>query len=280
MFLSLRSLDLFTGIGGFSRALHGVTRPIAMCDLDPDAREVLRCRMLERHPDMPPTAVFDDVRQLKNDDLPLPVDIIVGGWPCQDLSVVGLRRGLGGARSGLVSEVYRLLDETSAKGAFLENVPQLLSNGFLGVLESFVIERGFEVSWCVVPASAVGAPHVRRRLFMWVRKPTFNYEWPEGSLHYTAFNWDRDAEPTRMLPAAESVINHRNKRLQLLGNAVVPDCLRSAFFTLASGFRRSLHPDYTSAVFESPCQSALKPVPLSVFSKKTTAARSAVPKWE
>jgi len=167
----------------------------------------------------------------------------------------------------------------------LENVPQLLAagksadgaDGFLGILEQFVIKRGYEVSWAVIAAGAVGAPHRRRRLFLWVRKPTFHYEWPEGSLFYKPHDWSAAAEPVRMVPAEQSTDNHRCKRLMLLGNAVVPDCLRSAFFLLSSGFRKELRPDYTGTLVESPCESALKSVPLSVFHPSTS--RSSIPKW-
>ena len=275
----LRSLDLFSGIGGFARALHGIARPVAMCDLDPDAREVLRCRMVERK--MPSCPVFDDVRALTADSLPLAVDLVVGGWPCQDLSSVGLRRGLGGARSGLVREVFRLIDETGAQGALLENVPQLLSSGFPEVLEAFVFERGFDVSWCVLPACAVGAPHIRKRLFMWVRKPTFEYEWPEGSLFYEPHDWSRKAEPQRMeLPNDSDPIikeegQHRNKRQMLLGNSVVPDCLRSAFMVLASGFRKPPKADATNLRLEVPSMNILK----RFIVDKEKKTRQVLPKW-
>lgn len=259
----LRSLDLFSGIGGFARALHGIAQPVAMCDLDPDAREVLRCRMVERRPEIPLCPVFDDVCALTAHCLPAQVDIVVGGWPCQDLSPMGLRRGLSGSRSGLVKEVFRLIDETDAQGALLENVPQLLSAGFMDVLEAFVSERGFEVSWCVLSASAVGAPHIRKRLFMWVRKPTFEYEWKEIE-KYEAHNWQE--EPVRMV-VGDTVIGHRNKRQMLLGNSVVPDCLRSAFMVLASGFRKTPEPNATNLKLESPHADILK------------VAKSKLPKW-
>jgi len=271
----LRSLDLFTGIGGFALALKGICRPVAMCDLDPDAREVLRCRMTERRLETCP--VFDDVTALKANDLPLAVDVIVGGWPCQDLSAVGLRRGLGGARSGLVREVFRLMDETGAQGALLENVPRLLApgNGFHEVLNAFVLERGFDVSWCVLSAGAVGAPHVRRRLYLWVRKPSFEHEWAEGSLHHEPFDWGKDKEPARMVCSDDTVVNHRNKRQMLLGNAVVPDALRSAFFVLASGFRKAARPDGKGLRIESPCENMLKEFPFESLTDK----KFEVPRW-
>ena len=269
----LRSLDLFTGIGGFALALKGICRPVAMCDLDPDAREVLRCRMIERRLETCP--VFDDVTALKASDLPLAVDIIVGGWPCQDLSALGLRRGLGGARSGLVREVFRLMDETGAQGALLENVPRLLApgNGFHDVLNAFVLERGFDVSWCVLSAGAVGAPHVRRRLYIWVRKPSFEHEFAEGTLHYEPYDWEH--EPARMVGPDDTVVNHRNKRQMLLGNSVVPDALRSAFFVLASGFRKAARPNGKGIRFESPCENLLKEFPFESLTDK----KFEVPRW-
>jgi len=305
----LRSLDLFTGIGGFARGLHGIARPVAMCDLDADAREVLRCRMSERR--LPLCPVFDDVRALKASDLPQSVDLVVGGWPCQDLSCVGLRRGLGGTRSGLVSEVFRLIDETGAKGAILENVPQLLSAGFSEVLNAFVSERGFDVSWCVLPACAVGAPHIRKRLFMWVRKPTFEYEWPAWlespewpawpespewpawpespewpAWHeYKPHDWSQEAEPPRMAEVAHGAggasRDHRNKRQMLLGNSVVPDCLRAAFMVLASGFRKAPRPDALSLRIETPSMAILKVFDCKFEdeAEKQQRQQSLFPKW-
>ena len=276
----MRSLDLFSGIGGFAKALHGIARPVAMCDLDPDAREVLRCRMVERRSELPLCPVFDDVRALKADMLPMKVDIVVGGWPCQDLSSVGLRKGLSGSRSGLVREVFRLIDETDAQCAFLENVPQLLSAGFRDVLDAFVFERGFEMSWCVLPASAVGAPHVRKRLFMWVRKPTFEYEWPEGTLFYEPHDWSPAAEPVRMV--IDSTGNHRNKRQMLLGNSVVPDCLRSAFMVLASGFRKPPKPNASSLKTMLPSSTMLKPLNVDSLKERKKGERGrgfVIPKW-
>src|SRR5688572_3765853 len=98
--MTLRVLDLFSGIGGFSLGLErtGGFRTVAFCEIEPYCRSVLK----KHWPDVP---CFEDVRELHAFDVG-PVDVICGGFPCQDISIAGRGAGLAGTKSGLWSE-YR-----------------------------------------------------------------------------------------------------------------------------------------------------------------------------
>jgi DNA (cytosine-5)-methyltransferase 1 len=158
--MTLRLLDLFSGIGGFSYAaevLVGGFRTVAFCDIEPYAQEVLK----RRWPGVP---VHTDVRELRG--TPGEVDVITAGFPCQDLSQAGKRLGFAGDRSVLFYEVIRLAREFRPQFLLLENVRGLLShaNGetFQEVLFQ-IAQAGFDAEWAVIPASDVGACHRRDR---------------------------------------------------------------------------------------------------------------------
>lgn len=119
-------------------------------------------RVLNKHwPDVP---VYPDVTELKGTDVE-PVDVLCGGFPCQDLSVAGRGAGLAGARSGLWFEYARLIDELRPRYVVVENVRGLLARG-MGVVVGELAELGFDAEWAIVPASAVGAPHLRERVWI------------------------------------------------------------------------------------------------------------------
>lgn len=154
----MRILDLFSGIGGFSLGLERAgMKTVAFCEIDPKARQVLK----KHWPDVP---VYEDVSTLKGDQIG-PVDIICGGFPCQDISLAGKGAGLEGARSGLWFEYHRLIKEIKPKYAIIENVSALRSRGLDQVLRSLA-EIGYDAEWHCIPASAVGAPHQRDRIWI------------------------------------------------------------------------------------------------------------------
>lgn len=160
----LNGLDLFSGIGGVSLALDGIVRTVAYCEKDRYAQSVLLSRMAEGK--LPLAPIWDDVTTLTDMELcPLVVDIITGGFPCQDVSVAGKRKGLAGERSGLFYEIVRLTDELRPAFVFLENVPAITKRGGLEVINEFT-KRGYRSAWTCVSAQAVGAPHKRERWFM------------------------------------------------------------------------------------------------------------------
>ena len=98
-----------------------------------------------------------------------PVDLITAGWPCQDLSVAGLRKGLAGERSGLFWEVVRFAERLRPRWLLLENVPGLLSAGHrrdFGIVLSALDDLGYGLAWRVLDAQYFGVPQRRRRVFI------------------------------------------------------------------------------------------------------------------
>jgi DNA (cytosine-5)-methyltransferase 1 len=161
--MTYRVLDLFSGIGGFSLGLErtGGFRTVAFCEIDPFCR-----RVLAKH--WPRVPQYDDVRLLTAERLAadgIAVDVICGGFPCQDISVAGKGGGLAGDRSGLWSEIARLAGELRPQYLLVENVAAILSRGLDKVLGDLAA-IGYDAEWHCIPASAVGAPHRRDRFWL------------------------------------------------------------------------------------------------------------------
>ena len=158
----LRHLDLFSGIGGFALAAKWVGwETVGFCEIDPYCQKVLR-----KH--WPDVSIYEDVRELKGEQVG-PVDIISGGFPCTDISVAGKQAGIEGEQSGLWSELARIIGEVRPTYAVLENVSALLSGDsgrwFQRVLGDLA-EIGYDCEWHCIPASAIGAPHRRDRVWI------------------------------------------------------------------------------------------------------------------
>jgi len=158
----MRGLDLFSGIGGITKALEDYVRPVAYCEIEPYARGVLLSRMHSR--DIPLAPIWDDVSTLRGAMLPQ-IDIIYGGFPCQDISIAGKREGLEGKRSGLFFEILRLAQEIRPIFIFLENVPNIRTKGLNRVVRELA-EIGYDCRWDTLSASDVGANHKRERWFL------------------------------------------------------------------------------------------------------------------
>ena len=154
----MKFISLFAGIGGldlgFERA--GLTC-VAQVEIDPFCQMVL-----EKHwPDVPR---YGDISTVRGDRLPH-CDVLAGGFPCQDLSYAGFGAGIEGARSGLWGEYARLIREIRPEYVVVENVAALLARGagrVLGDLASY----GYDAEWRIIPASSLGLPHERERLFI------------------------------------------------------------------------------------------------------------------
>jgi len=159
----LNGLDLFSGIGGITIALAPWVKPLAYCENDRYAASVLLSRMRDGF--IPQSPIWDDVRTLSGGMVPGPIDIIYGGFPCQDISVAGLGAGLEGKRSGLFFEIMRLVSEINPAFVFLENVPAIRTRGGERVGKELA-SRGYDCRWGVVSAAEVGAPHLRKRWFL------------------------------------------------------------------------------------------------------------------
>ena len=159
----LNVLDLFSGIGGFSLGLErtGGFRTVAFCEIEPFCRSVLN-----KH--WPGVPVYEDVKTLDAARLAadgISVDVLCGGFPCQDISTAGRGAGLSGERSGLWWEFYRLIQEIRPQYALIENVSALRSRGLDEVLGALAA-IGYDAEWHCIPASAVGAPHRRDRVWI------------------------------------------------------------------------------------------------------------------
>ncbi len=164
----LRVLDLFSGIGGFSLGLErtGGFQTVAFCEIEDYPRKVLA----KHWPEVP---IYDDVRTLTAERLArdgIAVDVITGGFPCQDISVAGKQAGIGeGTRSGLWSEIARLVGELRPCYAIMENVTALLSGDrgrWFGRVRGDLAEVGYDCEWHCIPASELGAHHHRDRVWI------------------------------------------------------------------------------------------------------------------
>lgn len=151
--------SLFSGIGGLELGLEwaGLGPTLWQVEREPYAQTILA-----RH--WPDATRYDDVCTVGGKDL-AHVDIMCGGFPCQDLSFAGKGAGLAGARSGLWSEYVRIVREVRPRFVIVENVAALLGRG-LGRVLGDLAESGYDAWWDCVPASACGAPHRRDRLFI------------------------------------------------------------------------------------------------------------------
>jgi DNA (cytosine-5)-methyltransferase 1 len=136
-------------------------RTVAFCEIDPYCRRVLAKRW-------PAVPCYGDIRKLTGAALAangISVDVICGGFPCQDISTAGLGAGIEGSRSGLWSEYARIIGEVRPRYVLVENVAALLGRGIDTVLRDLAA-LGFDAEWHCIPASAVGAPHRRDRVWI------------------------------------------------------------------------------------------------------------------
>ena len=162
----MQVLDLFSGIGGFSLGLEKAgMETVAFCEIEDYPRKVL-----EKH--WPGIPIYKDVTKLNKkvlDDDGITVDVICGGFPCQDLSVAGKQKGIEAERSGLWGEFSRLIGEIRPRYAIVENVTNLLSGdrgGWFGRLLGDLAEIGYDAEWHCIRASDIGARHHRDRVWI------------------------------------------------------------------------------------------------------------------
>lgn len=160
--MTLRLLDLFSGIGAFSLGLErsGGFKTVAFCEAKP-----FRQRVLAKH--WPEVPCFEDVRSIGPADIAGlgPIDAVCAGFPCQDIAAAGPGGGLAGARSGIWAEVPRIIALARPQIVFIENSADLRSRGLVRVLKD-LWSLGFDAEWHVIPASRLGAKHRRNRLWV------------------------------------------------------------------------------------------------------------------
>jgi len=165
----LRELHLFAGAGGgiLGGLLLGHV-PVCAVELEEYPRSVL----LQRQRDglLPWFPVWDDVCTFDGNPWRGRVDLVAGGFPCQDISAAGKGAGITGARSGLWSEFARILGEVKPSFCFIENSPLLRTRGLEVVLEDLAA-LGFDAEWGIVGAYQAGAPHKRDRMWVLAHAP-------------------------------------------------------------------------------------------------------------
>jgi len=225
-------LDLFAGIGGFSLGLDrsGGFDTVAFCEICPKARKVL-----SKH--WPNVKQYTDIRELTGEQLKkdgIEVDVITGGFPCQDISCAGKAKGILAERSGLWSEMFRLIRDVRPAWAIIENVSALRSKGLTLVLQN-LCEIGYCAEWHCIPSSAIGAPHQRDRIWILAHPNSEGLQGHSETLERPS--QVRTQKETRLLSclsrsdfwAVESNVGrvahgipNRVDRLKQLGNSVVP----------------------------------------------------------
>jgi DNA (cytosine-5)-methyltransferase 1 len=158
--LTLRLLDTFSGIGGFSYAAERIVggfETVAFVEREPYCQQILG----KHWPNVP---IYDDITTFNPE--PYSADVVCGGFPCQDISTAGKQAGIKqGTRSGLFYELIRVIRLVQPRYVVLENVSAILANGLDTVLGELA-EAGFDAEWACIPASAVGACHQRDRWWL------------------------------------------------------------------------------------------------------------------
>jgi len=234
----MKVLDLFSGIGGFSLGLERAgMETVAFCEIDKKCHKVLK----KHWPDVP---IFDDVSTLtkeKLDERSITVDVICGGFPCQDISLSGKAEGIEGNRSGLWSEYARLIGELRPRYVIVENVSALLGRGLNRVLGDLASLR-YDAEWHCIPASYVGLPQSRDRVWIiantqrnrWVcldesiknKRASINIPlgiaWGSNPLQLLPAMGEFFIEPSSDFSRNDDGLSVGVERLKQLGNAVVP----------------------------------------------------------
>ena len=247
----MNHLDLFSGIGGFALAASWVWGDehniVSFVEIDPFCQKVLA----KNFPGVP---IQSDIKEYKHDGTN--VDLITGGFPCQDVSCAGNQKGIYSERSGLWTELCKTINEVKPKFAIIENVTNLITGGN-GMWFKCVIcdlaKIGYDAEWHCLQAAQFGAPHQRSRIFItaypkcesvnismelsriFTQSQWYKKEWCESWEQFVLVTdkvapskwWTKGKHSTRpLLVRNDDGVPQRVDRLKSLGNAIVPQCVQ------------------------------------------------------
>ncbi len=240
----MNELALFAGAGGgiLGGKLLG-WRTVCAVERDAYAAQVLAQRQNDGI--LEPFPIWSDVTSFDGNPWSGIVDVVSGGFPCQDISAAGKGAGIEGARSGMWKEMARIISEVRPTYAFVENSPMLTTRG-LGVVLADLAKMGFNAEWGVLSAADVGALHKRERI--WVLATNTNIKYVErrsktkihGFKKIQSFIYpgvDKSESGLRSVLKSGlcrkfNGIPNQVDRLRAIGNAQVPLCAATAFTLL------------------------------------------------
>lgn len=242
----LTAFDLFCGIGGMSLALEGVARAAVFCDTCPAARAVVEANFLSEE-----GGVFvDDVRKLVPEAHAMSPDIVCAGFPCVGFSSSGKREGFRNSQTIIYYELVRVVADYCPALVFMENVPGVLKN--MQEIASDFDALGYDLAWCVISANSVGAVHERKRWFCLAMRRGAE-DAVKAKVGDLAFDDARLGGWSAPFCGPKGTRDPAHKvRMQLLGNALVPQAARFAFRLLMSGFHCAAPPGGGKVVFHPP----------------------------
>jgi len=228
----LRELALFAGAGGGILGGHLLGwRTVCAVEIEDYPRRVLLAR--QRDGILPRFPIWDDIKTFDGKPWRGRVDVVSGGFPCQDISAAGKGAGIRGERSGMWAEMARVVSEVRPRYVFVENSPMLTSRG-LGVVLGDLSTMGYDARWGVLGADAVGLPHHRARLWLVTNSnckrgcggdSKWEYAKNAGQLRRSQRQNKGRVEGWNTEPKLGRVANgvaNRSNRLKAIGNGQVP----------------------------------------------------------
>lgn len=184
----MRELALFAGAGGGILGSHLMGwNTVCAVERDAYAAQVLAQRQNDGI--LPPFPIWSDVCSFDGRPWRGIIDVISGGFPCQDISSAGKGAGIDGERSGLWAEMARIISEVRPQYVFVENSPMLVSRGLARVI-SDLAKMGYDTQWARFSASNFGAPHIRDRIWIVAK---WNQLFPHSNLHWSG-RWQQQQE--------------------------------------------------------------------------------------
>jgi DNA (cytosine-5)-methyltransferase 1 len=249
----MNELALFAGAGGgiLGGQLLG-WKTVCAVENEPYAISVLLQRQNDKV--FPPFPIWDDICTFDGKPWRGIIEVVSGGFPCQDISSAGEGTGIKGKRSGLWSEMARVIGEVKPEWVFAENSPMLVSRG-LNIVLTDLTKMGFNARWGIVGADDVGAPHKRKRIWIVGRnisnsngirqqrqrehiRPLHSKENKVRKTNFINNGGKKRKRWWQFEPQVDRVVNgvsYRSHQLKAIGNGQVPEVVRTAWKILSKG---------------------------------------------